>query len=350
MAIRSEKSKLEITYEDINKYFERDNSRSECKKNEYVNIIKNRDRIKYYTIASKNQIGYIMKISNNIQTFGAYQRLLPIITKFVHIENYHNFIKSIIGKNDEEIYGRIYKYINSNISRKVKRKILRPYEDNYNLGKCKKYLMTSESAVHFLKNTIGNIYYNLNYMYIDIGCGNCSKTKIIGESLGLSFDNVYGADIDTWGNFNESNRNKNINFIPLEVDKKFNIDNGKFDLVSLLMVLHHVKGLDFFMNEINRITKINGYVFIREHDVMTNLDRMLCDVEHAMYEVGMRNNKKFFQEYYGEYKNIIEWNILFDKYGFNHIRSNFQFDNLYANISPTRYFYSIFQKISNISV
>ena len=39
--------------------------------------------------------------------------------------------------------------------------------------------------------------------YIDIGCGSGSKTIKVGKYLGLSNNDIYGADIEKWGPYNQ---------------------------------------------------------------------------------------------------------------------------------------------------
>ena len=41
------------------------------------------------------------------------------------------------------------------------------------------------------------------------------------------------------------------------------------------MVLHHVRDLELMLTEINRILEIGGYLYIREHDALGNLDSRL---------------------------------------------------------------------------
>ena len=61
------------------------------------------------------------------------------------------------------------------------------------------------------------------------------------------------------------------------------------------MVLHHVENIDNLLREMNRIVKKGGFIYLVEHDTFTDIDKMLVDIEHALYET---DQDQFKKEYY----------------------------------------------------
>ena len=79
----------------------------------------------------------------------------------------------------------------------------------------------------------------------------------------------------------------------------------------MMMVIHHVKNLDLVLKEINRILKMGGGLYIKEHDAFTDADKMLVDIEHAKYEIVRRNNKEnFYKKYYCKCFDYIERDLI----------------------------------------
>ena len=184
--------------------------------------------------------------------------------------------------------------------------------------------------------------------YLDIGCGNCKLTENLGTKLGLKNSNIYGVDLASFAEQNDWDRkNLKINFEVIKENKKLPFKDNKFSVISLFMVLHHVKNLDLMFRELYRILKKDGIIIIREHDAYSYADKMLCDIEHILYSnvyTNKKYNKKFIKTYYGKYFSWLEWEYLFDKYGFKYISSDYTNKSSYFELTETRSFYSIFKK------
>jgi len=110
----------------------------------------------------------------------------------------------------------------------------------------------TENLFYEIKDHVKNIK-----NYLDIGAGDGAKTYYFSQQLGLEKENVFGLDFVTFHSVDYlENRTKNINFIDLKVDdKKYPIKSNSFDMVSAFMVAHHIKNLELFFLEINRILK-----------------------------------------------------------------------------------------------
>ena len=108
----------------------------------------------------------------------------------------------------------------------------------------------------------------------------------MGKLLNLKKDDIFGVDLDDFSEQGDWGRNKftdKFTFKKLQYDDPYPFEDNTFDLITIKMVLHHVKNYDFTLNEIIRILKINGLLIIVEHDAFTYADYMLNDIEHGFY-------------------------------------------------------------------
>ena len=141
------------------------------------------------------------------------------------------------------------------------------------------------------------------------------------------------------------------NFIKIEENKKYNLNDKMFDIVSICMTIHHIRDIDLTLSEINRITKINGFLIIKEHDVHDNFDRMLVDIEHAMWDLVYKKTensaKSFFNDYY-RYLNFIELHILLTNYGYKMITYKFIRVSIKQYSKANRAFIAIFKKVKDL--
>lgn len=335
-----------IGNEEIMKFVEDHQIYPHCKVDEYFKFKKVQDKkIPYAPVSAKKQIPTIIKSIYHRPGSFEYNQLFQVLSKHINLVDYPRLVKYVINgdHNDLDIYYKIREIYNEYMGKK---ETLHPKSKNIRYRKCSSFLLNSEDIAYHLKPFFKN---TTNVEYLDLGCGQCIKTKMVGEILDIPDKNTYGADIESWGEYKDEIREKNINFIGLQINEPFPIESNKFDLVTALMVLHHVENLDLFLRETNRILKKGGIFFIKEHDAMTNFDKMLIDIEHGLYEVTMRNNSDYFNSYYGVYYDKIEWSVIIEKYGFEYIHTYYYYPSVYENIVPTRYYFGIYRKINNIS-
>jgi len=185
--------------------------------------------------------------------------------------------------------------------------------------------------------------------YLDIGCGSGSITAGIGNHLNLSADNIFGADIPNWaGHDHKQESVPGFTFKTIAMESgnapKYSIDmlSGSCQLISLLMVLHHVRDevLSLMFREILRILSPNGLVLIREHDSPNEMTDSLINIEHGLFEVAIENlttGDEFSKSYYGKYRTKREWRSLFSNFGFSHIETT-------HHSGATRGYYSLFRR------
>ena len=291
---------------------------------------------KYYKdVKSNEQIKTLIKYSK-LYDSSLYTRLILLLTKRIsnwHTYKLHKF--NINNKNDDEIY----KFIHELEKKHPKNK-----------PKYKKGIFERKNEIQ--ADWIGGFLTDWKYdkklfknkKWLDFGCGDGLKTISIQKFINLDEKNIYTADIYEWFKY-KGDRNMPFNFISIKPNKPLPIESNKFDIVSLIMVLHHIKNIDNLMRELNRIIKIGGAVYTVEHDTFTDGDKMLVDVEHALYE---KDHKIFIDDYYCKCYNFIERRIIFEKYGFKHQYSKFVYNDITGNINPTRGTNDLWVKVKNL--
>lgn len=295
----------------------------------------------FKSVKSDKQIKTVLCLGREYKIRQYHDRLILLLSKHVPIK----YLKKIIYNyySDIDIYVELRKYI-----RHRPKKSLERYKKHY--LPCDGYVRFAQRVNYLVRNQILNKdpKFKLNN-YLDIGCGDCIKTKLIGDLLELNSNKVYGADIPSWSIYSQKERKKlPINIIDLEINKKLPIKSNTFNLISAYMVLHHIKNLKLILKEINRILKIGSYLIIKEHDAINSIDYMLADIEHALYDVVYNEDERFIDEHYGEYYDQFEWNWILSKFGFKCIYTIHVYSNIDLEPSPTRGYIGIYQKIKNI--
>jgi SAM-dependent methyltransferase len=260
-----------------------------------------------------------------------------LLSKTIHFHDYFDLIKLLKNKKYDDL--QVYLFIKKYSKKKG--------------GKNVKHCSRDELFGQIFGQIFKRFFHKSNTKlvipitnYLDIGCGDCHQTKVLGNAIDLPDSSIYGADISNWGGYSDEKRNKiGINIINIKDDGLLPFEDSSYCLISAFMVLHHVKHLDKLLSEIHRILKPNGYFFIREHDAMNSIDYMLCDVEHALYEVVQRNNMTFFDTYHGVYYDWLEWDYILKKNGFKFLSGDFHSNSIYYNLTTNRSYYGIYYKV-----
>lgn len=185
--------------------------------------------------------------------------------------------------------------------------------------------------------------------YLDIGCNNGQVTVSLGKELNLHKNQIYGIDIESFG-VQDIVPISGFNYKTYD-GRNIPYQNNYFDFITVMMVMHHVKDVDYFMREINRVTKKNGLLLIKEHNSYSAYIDWLIRLEHLLYDVFNYDiSYDYFYKTYSQYvnnKNSLK-NLLI-KYGFKFIKSSdHHFLKKYHPINPTQTYYSLYRKISDI--
>ena len=131
----------------------------------------------------------------------------------------------------------------------------------------------------------------------DIGCADATLTAYIAWKLNI--DKVYAADIYPETKFRQPNLNVDLfgeknSISPIDYVQEnhglLNIPSNSVDLVICLMSIHHFQDRVVTLQEITRIMKPGGYLFIREHDVDPNNDKLRKKIDdiHIQFTSGER--------------------------------------------------------------
>jgi SAM-dependent methyltransferase len=116
-----------------------------------------------------------------------------------------------------------------------------------------------------------------------------------------------------------------------------------FDIVTCFLSLHHIPNLTDTINEIKRVLKPNGLLFILDHNVFIPLDSIILDIQHNLYSyINNEPNKDIFNRFF----NYLEWDYILHNLGFKYkvgkdysetvnymLRFDYQFYGLYQAIA-----------------
>lgn len=143
---------------------------------------------------------------------------------------------------------------------------------------------------------------------LDFGGANCLAAQNLAETNNLK-------SIDVCDIVDQISPDKIVKFSKIELDEKLPYLNKEFDVVFCMMTLHHIKNVEFVIQELSRITK--KYLIIQEHDADTQYTDIL-DIIHGMY-IFVKNDADYekvnnFSDFQAWYKSMTEWTKLLDKY------------------------------------
>jgi SAM-dependent methyltransferase len=171
--------------------------------------------------------------------------------------------------------------------------------------------------------------------YLDIGCFDGGITHSIAKYFKLHKLQTHGVDIKSYGG---DSGYSNITFSQYD-GKILPYSDNSFDLITCLMVLHHVPedNLKILMSEINRVMRPGGVVILREHNVSNNTERMSLDVMHNFYDCVwdgshyISNDEIQTNHWKTNYKSNDEWTEIFITNGFDVYTPAIVFNNFKLN-------------------
>jgi len=292
----------------------------------------------YHAFYNQN-LDELFRLQKLLEHFVSIKLLFQLNKKFLNSEN----IKNI---RDKEFIEYILDNINKN-QFKISKKNIEP--------EYKKICNDNEFNLQYIALKYLDILHKLNHLnkkennissikYLDIGCGNAFKTKKIGSYLKLNKNQIYGTNIESWGTYSNNKSKINIHFEFIKNNKILYPDEH-FNFISCIFNLHHVQNLTIFLKEIARIIKKNGVFLLIEHDIYTDYDKIIINIQHMLYSALYDNKKNYVENPdYIYLLNKYEWSFLLQKYGLKLIQSGqLESVNEYGPRYDNR-FYSFFIK------
>lgn len=274
-------------------------------------------------ISYKKQWEFIFSNAKDIQ----YKKVIQFLKNSFHgsslYENIETIVKDLVTKykNDETIYIKLrdlyIKEVNTNIKPRENRLVDLLFKLDHS-NKC----------------------FKTEYFILDYGCGPGSLT--IELSKRLESKRIYACDVI------KPKIADDINFELIYDGQILPYKNHTFDTIICMMVLHHVKDIKNALKELYRILKPGGYIIIREHDFLDNM-QVYLDIVHGMYNFVLNDvieDEKFCSNYYAKYRSDKEWRKLLDEYKFKHLLKTQSDDPIKGNYinNPQRQYFMILTK------
>jgi len=324
-----------------------------CNYNEYFNLAKPEFSYKKYykSYESGEQFKALVNIAFKYNPV-ILSRLLELALKRFNPKLTNIIYKIIISKKkDDEIYNQLRKLYHTPINKFYIKKST----------DCDGSLPIQEYISRYItlaQRDRGAIDIN---KYLDIGCGNGKFCISMGKLLDLKKDEIYGVDLDDFseqGNWRRSKYTDKFTFKRIQFDESYPFEDDTFDLISIKMVLHHVKNYEFTLSEMARVLKKDGLIIIIDHESFTYADYMLNDIEHGFYLNVFNKNtteENFLdlksKSIYKEKKSIgvhkyyswVELDYNFRRHGFEYIRKQLFSNNINFSMGASRAYVYMFK-------
>lgn len=331
---------------------------SECQ----IKIFKkkyNKKEYKYLDSSSNKQLStFFTKLIKNRKKHFYLNRLYILLTSFVS-NKYAAFIIQQLYKNPNITDREFIKLLNK-ADKNNKKPGIYGSDNNINIDECSEKIYELQNIFLHLKKVFTNIFVlpyisnsikKLNFRYLDIGCGNGKKTKLVRDIFNIPKSMVHGTDIINWGPYS-SDKHFDFTFKYILENGRLDFPDNYFGLITCFFTLHHVPHLSLLLQEIKRVLIPNGLLLIIEHDVMDIYDGLLIDLQHMMYSYlyDYSKNPKNYKNYINNpslnrYFNIVEWDYIFSKYDFKFKNANVLYSSMLYNPTYDNQFYAIYQNI-----
>ena len=296
------------------------------KNDEYPNVESNRQfRIIIDSYTQHHHSDYILRLIQIIQYVLRKENVLSLLNKFLERKQF-----------DKGYY-----------------KMIKEFSKHERGLKTPKRYINQPDFIHFelMNMVLKDNGIKINSLF-DVGCGNGRKSEEIGKLFNISPSNIICADIEKWFDYNDYKRKKReLKLLSISESGEIKYDGDTVDLITIIHSIHHwcYSNADEYivrMKSLNKILKKNGYVAVIEHDVITEEDACLVDIEHGLFEVVISNNENgFYKDYKSKYLNFIELEIIMKKSGFNLILFKY-YDGGFIDkqIIPDKSYLAIFKR------
>ncbi len=260
------------------------------------------------------------------------KRLYLTFSKIDNGIKLYKYLKIMITKykmkNDKQMYERLQKNYRQYLEA----------DKNYEIEKRSYLMYRGLNRANNIINITNALKIKSINNYLDIGTGNGIIAESIGKKFNLDPKNIHCIDVESC----VIDRIGKCNF---QMYDGVNIPFKKnsMDLITLFMVLHHVKEIDQLLKSIYNVLSKNGILIIREHDANSTELKTLIDVQHALYSIlHIGQEYDYFRRtYYGNYYSKKELEQKLINVGFIEKKVN---HGIRFNKNPLNYYYSIWGK------
>lgn len=345
-----------ITEKEILDIFQNIPGYAECNIQEYFIYFYEQSYREYYEkVDSNKQFKALLELSKyqpeihklEYIGFNIINRLLNIICKKKKY-SYHQKVLWIMrtSRNDNEVYDFLKKTSGNRKNNNFKKKF--KTAEKFKKLNCNSSVLFGQMFGYRSKNFKDDVN-----IYLDLGCGKGVKTLEYAKNLGITDPKkIHCVEVDEFQEQKDwwKTSNNNLTLKIIKPNEKYPYKKGTFDLISAFMVLHHIDDLDFVLKEVNRVCKKGGHFIIKEHDVFNYADWMLADIEHNMWtEVWGQDTDRSLRPFNkAYYRNWPEWAAVMARYGFKHVAGGSLSPSINYNLTATRAFYGLYQKIKDV--
>jgi len=194
------------------------------------------------------------------------------------------------------------------------------------------------------KEFLGNFAKGVK-QYLDFGAGNLTFTYAMANVLGVGRGGVFATDVEQdfekgWAE-KRAEYGSAVRFEFLTKDGTIPFTQS-FDLISAIMVLHHIEDVVPTIQMLARRLKPKGILLIKEHDCHDAQDRMLVDMEHSLYLAGNQSYEQIPKQVIW-CKRRTEWDAELRKAGLTLVRWKWFYSDK-ETIGPTRAYLAMYQK------
>jgi len=224
-------------------------------------------------------------------------------------------VKIVFGnKNGQENSAKLYEYFeDANSKEKNDIQILQDLKGMYQ----KSYEDFDRGAIRISElqkfGALELVKPNQNTVYLDFGGGIGDIATSFAKKFLFKKQNVFVTDIKDWyGQEHVDKYSQYVTYRYLTINT-LPFENNTFDMITCFQVLHHLPriGVLIILSELYRVLKVGGYMIVREHACETDVDRMMIDVEHTLYNWIIDDNQSFgyldkYEDEYFSRKDLIQ--------------------------------------------
>lgn len=276
------------------------------------------DNIQYYD--TKNKINAIYKTKTKFYAPPESNSQVRQIARFGNV-NDKGRLMTILCRDSNNIFN-FYKYIkmyDNDIYKELKKSNLNTTEIN------KQHVDT----IRLFQNR----YPIIVERYLDFGA-----VDDFGKLMAESYDLKYHDEIKIVDGISSNiDDNSESNYKISYMSKKIPFSDNSFDFITSIMTLHHMKYIEEICDELYRILKPGGVLYLKEQNNWNSMDAMVNDIEHSLNKCEKHSIGRCLQ-----YKNYHGWDKCFNK--LKYITSGYYKIDAHLDLSSIITYWNMFVK------